>query len=77
MGFPPRFPLQFIVGDGFMQQHVWKKKKSHELYKTLMDIANCVKAVCSINKGETVPLLIALVFQEEIDLLAVRIILFL
>lgn len=54
-----------------------KKKKSNELYKTLMDIANCVKAVCSINKGETVPLLIALVFQEEIDLLAVRIILFL
>lgn len=42
-----------------------------------MDIANCVKAVCSINKGETVSLLIALVFQEEIDLLAVRIILFL
>lgn len=52
-------------------------EKSHELYKTLIGIANCVKAVCSINNGEMVPLLIALVFQEEIDLLAVRIILFL
>lgn len=52
-------------------------EKSHELYKTLIGIANWVKAVCSINNSEMVPLLIALVFQEEIDLLAVSIILFL
>ena len=45
--------------------------------KLLIGIANCVKAVCSINNGEMGALLIALVFQEEIDLLAVRIILFL
>lgn len=52
-------------------------EKSHELYKTLIGIANWVKAVCSINNSEMVPLLTALVFQEEIDLLAVSIILFL
>lgn len=52
-------------------------KKSRELYKAQIGIANCVKAVCSINNGETVPLLVALMFQKEIDLLTVRIILFL
>lgn len=52
-------------------------KKSLELYNAQIGIANCVKAVCSINNGETVPLLIALMFRKEIDLLTVRIILFL
>lgn len=75
MGFPFSASLCNLLPEMVLCRNMLEK--SHELYKTLIGIANWVKAVCSINNSEMVPLLIALVFQKEIDLLAVSIIPFL